>query len=119
MKRGTEKILKYINKKKTYVYETMLSCSGDNLEGKHILMMTQEELDAALSESPAFQAFFTKAKAIMEERGETPPPLPEPFEPDWDGAMLGFLREIGMVPKAPKSHRHRQSRPLTKRKCKH
>lgn len=100
-----EDLIEYIRAERAYVYESMLTCSGHNLEGKHFLMLTQEELDTFCAESPAFQKFFEEATALKLETGEAPPSLPSPYNPDWDAAILGFLRECGLVPKEKKSHR--------------
>ncbi len=113
-----EAFVEQIRAERAYVYESMLTCSGHTLEGKHFLMLTQEELDAFCAESPAFQKFFEEATALKKETGEDPPSLPAPYQPDWDNAILGFLREYGFVPQEEKSHRHRRSFPKSKRRFK-
>lgn len=113
MTRDTEKYLAYLNRKRRYIEESLLTCSGYELEGKHFLMLTQEELDAALAQSPALMDFFTRAKEIKEADGDPPPKLPKPYEPNWDRAILGFLREIGVI---PKSYRHRRKNAIKTRR---
>ncbi len=111
-----EDLIKQIYAERAYVYESLLTCSGYGLEGKHFLMLTQEELDAFRSESPTFRAFFDKAIGIKMETGEAPPTLPNYYTPDWNATLLAFLRAEGLLPKETKSHRHRKISPRSYRK---